>query len=127
MSAGLRTYRLPGVATIAAITVMQQPGNAGATPVGYVSAAKLAAQTLKNRPRICTHKRLGRPRETADVAEIAAVYNEALAGGKPAQAVAERFQYERRTIGRRIRLARQMGLITAPAPRGGRPRGNPAS
>jgi len=70
---------------------------------------------------------MGRPRETTDVEAIASIYNEHLAGGKPAQAVREAFpHYGRRTIDARIRLARQAGLISGPAPRGGRPRRNPA-
>ena len=123
MSAAPRTYPVPTAGTVVPVTVTQWQRNTGANPIGYASAAKLAALALERQPRVCTHKRMGRPRETTGVAEIAGAYNEALAGGKPAQAVRERFPwYDSRTIGRRIRLAREMGLITGPAPRGGRPR-----
>lgn len=123
MSAAVRTYPVPTAGTVVPVTVTQWQRNAGASPISYASAAKLAALALERQPRICTHKRMGRPRETAGVAAVAEVYNEHLAGGKPAQAVRERFPWhDSRTIARRIRLARQMRLITGPQPRGGRPR-----
>jgi hypothetical protein len=126
MSEALLTYRLPGRGDLAPATVTQWQGTPGA--IGYVTAAALAQLAEQARPRLCTHRRMGWPRETAGVAEMAAVYNEHLASGKPTAAVRQAFpHYCPRTIGSRIRLARQQGLIAAPAPRGGRPRKNPAS
>jgi hypothetical protein len=126
MSAALRTYQLTAADDATPPTpVTQWQSTTGA--IGYVTAAALAQLAEQARPRIRTHRRMGRPRETAGVEAIAAVYNEALAGGKPAQAVHEKFpHYGKRTIGARIRLARETGLIIAPVPQGGRPRRNPA-
>ena len=129
MSAALRTYRLPEWGNAGQRTVVTQwQRNTCATPVGFVSAAELAAQAKQAPPPTCTHKRPGRPRETPGLDEMAAVYNEHLHSGKPTQAVREQFpHWGTRTIDRHIQRARQQGLITAPAPRGGRPRRNPGA
>ena len=107
MSAAFRTY--PVLTTGPAQYERNAPSARWVTTGGCVTFA------ARHRP--------GRPREQAGLEAIAAAYNAAAASGTPARAVRDQFtHYGRRTIAARIARARQVGLITTPAPRGGRPR-----
>ena len=114
MSAGLRTYPVIAPETAGSPpAVTQWQRNTWTIPVRFVTARNLTPE--KPQPPACKHKRMGRPREIAGLAEVAEIYNAALESGRPAHAVREHFRwYDRRTVDRHIQRARRQGLITAP-------------
>ena len=70
---------------------------------------------------------IGRPGQLGPNSIYADDYADLAGREQLALAVHEKFpHYGKRTIGARIRLARETGLIIAPVPQGGRPRRNPA-